>query len=767
MSILPLLFLLVHQGSSDTNLLAQVGWKLNGVSATPVGNGYRITVNRDVKYGWAELRVPVDAMRTPVIRAQVEGAKKNAQWTLKMQFPPRQEEWLITDNDQNGTFSFPIGEYLERYERGECIIRFFAIGTGASVTLKRLDLLGGAAEGTVERVTIDEDQPKQTIDGGGGQADYPYWTIGKSVDRVSSSEIHTLLSNLKSDGVSVARVGAYGDVIQAASGDHNDTRLKAVVHHIKALKAKGIKTMFVAWFPGQATESKPPKSEAWRDTCVAGYADFLEYCAKQGAPISYFELQNEPHANTKIWSPDFLGQCGLALAKECEKRNLPIEIIGPDGMDDEWVAAWVKTMGARAHIVALKSGADKRGTREMTAHQIAAAIAHAQNVSPIPRRYWLTEYGCWAWGNPDSNRAGENGPCDGTRYGTAMAELTHYYVEAGISCPSIWELSDVRRIDEVAGKSPPEPPKRWGMVKYKTEHWALRAHYDTLGHYYRALQPGSRVYASASSGGLLSTAVRSTDGWRMVLFNRFRFAKVAEVRLPSGDWSGRAWWVVTDPERTTRTFPLSGNVSESVGLPAYGIGTLVLGPKTMPQVKVPPQPFEPAVPDLTKLTKAFEDKFYKVADWSAFDPAGKTAATPTKVAFNGDDSRFVVRRSFPADFTLHLTVRLGKPEDYEISPVIGFGDTGFQQLRLRENTAQQWAFDGKEYRVLSERSAIAFAPTATHDLIVEKRANRLTLWIDGKYFWDYEMDDLPTTPARIGLRGHGFEIGAFEVYAKK
>lgn len=746
-----LLLLAKVQGAGSVDLLARSDWKLNGVSASPVAGGVRVAVNRNVQYGWAELRLPVDTVRTPVIRVEVAGASSSSKWTLKMQFPPRQEEWLITDNDQNGTFNFPIGEYLERYERGDCIVRFFSIGAGGAVTLKRLELLDGAAEGTTERVTIDEDQPKQTMDGGGGQADYGYWTIGKSVDRVSSQEIHTLVSEFKFDGVSVARVGAYGDVIQAASADKSDTRLKAVVHHIKTLKAAGIKTMFVAWFAPQATEKQKPKTDAWRDAAVAGYADFIEYCAQQGAPISYFELQNEPHSNKNVWTPDFLGQCGLALAKECEKRHLPVEIIGPDGMDDEWVAGWVKAMGDRARIVALKSGADKRGTREMTGHQIAAAIARAQSVSPVARRYWLTEYGCWAWGNPDSNRAAENGPCDGTRYGTAMAELTHYYLAAGIACPSIWELSDVRRIDEVAGKSPPEPPKRWGMVKYKTENWAHRAHFDTLGHYYRALQPGTRVYASSSSGGLLPTAVKTADGWRLVLFNRFGYAKGAEVRLPSGNWGGRAWWVVTDPERTTRMFPLETGASVSVGLPPYGIGTLVLGPKTMPKVTLPPQPMEPALPDLAKLKAA-------PLSWNTFEPGGPA----TKMAFDAADSRFVSRTAIPADFTMRLRVRLTHPEEYEISPVLGFGASGYQQLKLRENTAQLWSSDG---HALSERSAIEFAPTAaTHDLVIEKKADRLTLWIDGKYFWDYEMDDLAAGPAKLGLRGHGFEVAKVEVF---
>jgi len=767
------LFACAAWGAPDVDLLARSDWKLNGVTVTPGAAGYRVAVNRNVSYGWAEIRLPVDVAATPVIRVQVEGANPKAKWTLKVQFPPRQEEWLITDNDQNGTFSFPIGEYLERYDKGDCIVRFFAIGNGAAVTLKRLDLLGSGAEGVVERVTVDEDQPRQQIDGAGGQTDYPLWTVGKQFDRVSSQEIHTVLSDLQFAGVTIGRVGAYGDVIQAATSNPEDTRLKALVHHIKALKQKGIRTMFVAWFPATETMAKPAKTDAWRDSCVATYAQLLSYCAAHGAPISYFELQNEPHSNKGIWSPDFLGQCALALAKECDKRSLSVEMIGPDGMDDEWVAGWVKQMGDRARIVALKSGADKRGTREMTAHQVAAAIARCQAASPIPRRYWLTEYGCWAWGNPDEDRRGENGPADGIRYGTAMAELTHYYLAAGISCPSIWEAYDVRRIDEVAGKPTPQDPKRWGMVKYKTESWTHRAHFDTLGHYDRALQPGAKIYASASSGGLLPTAVRTNDGWRIVVFNRFKYPKSAEIRLPSGNWRDKAWWVVTDPKQATQTFPLDGTGGwESVNLPTYGIGTLLLGPKAMPKVGIAPEPVEPKPPVLAPVDKVYSESFAKpvLANWRAFDTNGKIeTGVPGKIGFEGEDARYATQKSFGPDLSVQMKVKITQAENWEITPVLWFKEGGerFQQLKLFMGTAQLWGFDGKAYQEISDRCAISLAPGVWHDLVMQRTGDRLTMWIDGKYAWDYEGDDLPSTPGRIGLRGHGFEVGDMSIFVPK
>ncbi len=439
------------------DLLKQSGWEYRSTRVTIGNGGYRVTQSVTAnKYGWAELHLPVDLKRYPLLRVEVEGANPRAQWTLKIQFPPQQEEWLITDTDQNGTFSLPAGEYLESYLHGDAIVRFFVLGSaGASVTLKRLEFVE-AGESVGEHIMVQEEKPLQCIEGAGGQLDYPLWTVGKQFDRVSSSEIHELVGQLKRNGVSVARVGAYGDVVQAATLNPDDPRLQCLIRHLQVLHQEGMKTMFVTWLVPPETSKLKPKSDAWREVCVRLYAVFLEYCAAHNAPIAYFELQNEPHSNVQWWSPEFLAQSGLDLAKACEQRKVSTEVIGPDCIEQIWVDAWVKGMGAYGHIVALKSGADKRGTREMSGHQVASVIARCQQANPGSRRYWLTEYGCWAWGNPDVDRRGEGGPCDGIRYGTAMAELAHYYLQAGISCPSIWELVDVRRIDEVTGHDPPQ-----------------------------------------------------------------------------------------------------------------------------------------------------------------------------------------------------------------------------------------------------------------------------------------------------------------------
>lgn len=558
------------------------GWKYCGAKAVPVRGGYRIVQpSKTTGYGWIELRTQIDIDRYPEMLVEVGGAGPQARWTLKVDptaVGEEKEVWFIPDNDQNGTFVFPTGEYLDRYGQIDGIVRFFIIGkSGAQVLLKRLELRGEAAAGITEEVRVAENAPLQHVDGAGGQGDYGLWNIGGPVDKVSVEEILSLLGQLKGDGVSVARVGGYSEVVQAPKDAPGSPALAGLVRHLQALQQQGIKALFVAWFPPAEAAGNPAKTDVWLQTCVKRYTEFLAYCYEHNAPVAYFELQNEPHANRQYWDPEFLGKCGRALAEELERKKLPVEVVGPDSADRDWVIAWAKAMGDKCRIIALKGGADKRGTKEMTAHDLAATIALCQTAMPGQRRYWLTEYGCWAWGNPDADRRGQGGPCDGYRYGLAMAELTHYYLRAGISCPMIWELYDVRRIDEVAGHNPPQDPKRWGMFKYKTENWEKRAHFYTLGHYFRALQPGATVYDSAASGGLLPTAVHTAAGWRIVLCNRFRYPRAAAIRLPSGDWGKTAEWGVTGPDDPDEMFEVQlKDGAALVGLPGYGVGSLVL-----------------------------------------------------------------------------------------------------------------------------------------------------------------------------------------------
>ncbi|MCW3095405.1 MAG: hypothetical protein JWL77_1023 [Chthonomonadaceae bacterium] len=755
---------------STLDLLKQPGWQYHSTHVTVVDGGYRVAQSEAAnKYGWAELPLHVDLKRYPLLRVEVEGANPRAQWTLKIQFPPRQEEWLITDTDQNGVFNFPAGEYLDRYLQGEAIVRFFVMGSvGASVTLKRLEFVE-AGESARERITIHEEKPLQSIEGARGQLDYPLWTVGKQFDHVSSAEIHALVGQLKRNGVSVARVGAYGDVIQAATQNPDDPRLQCLVHHLQLLQKEGIKTTFVAWLVPPETAKLKPKSDAWRESCVRLYAGFLEYCAAYNAPVSFFELQNEPHAHLQWWNPDFLAQCGLDLAKACEQRKLSTDVIGPDGIGQVWVDAWAKGMGTRGRIIALKTGADKRGTREMTGHQVAAVISRCQEANPGTRRYWLTEYGCWAWGDPDVDRRGEGGPCDGVRYGTAMAELTHYYLQAGIACPSIWELLDVRRIDEVDGHNPPLPPKRAGMFAYKTEKWRKRAHFATLGHYDRALEAGSRLFASESDGGLLPTAVRTQDGWRVVVFNRFGFPKSAALKLPGGDWGEEVAWTLTDPRNLTETRAVSVHNGEvSLALPSYGIGTLTL--RNKPQaVKAETLVFaDPEVPRPVKGKALLTETFDAQAPerWRSPDAGVSLTAliTPEHTLAAGKDVTLWSKQSFPVEKILELRVRFSQGNG-EVCPVPWAApDEGrFLQAQILPGRCILHRFD-HGFHELPNSVPLTMKPGEWHLFTVRQTKQRLKVWQDGVFLLDYEGDDLPQIPGQVGLRGHGMEIKELNVY---
>jgi hypothetical protein len=95
----------------------------------------------------------------------------------------------------------------------------------------------------------------------------------------------------------------------------------------------------------------------------------------------------------------------------------------------------------------------------MTAHQVAAVMARCQQANPGTRRYWLTEYGCWAWGNPDMDRRAEGGPCDGIRYGTAMAE---------------WTLTDPQKLTETRAAPVHDGQVRLVLLPYSIGTLTLR-----------------------------------------------------------------------------------------------------------------------------------------------------------------------------------------------------------------------------------------------------------------------------------------------------
>jgi hypothetical protein len=64
-----------------------------------------------------------------------------------------------------------------------------------------------------------------------------------------------------------------------------------------------------------------------------------------------------------------------------------------------------------------------------------------------------------------------------------------------------------------------------------------------------------------------------------VLCNRFRYPKGTLVKLPSGNWGQTAEWAVTGPDSPYQTFTVPLREGQAaVGLPGYGVGSLVLRP---------------------------------------------------------------------------------------------------------------------------------------------------------------------------------------------
>ena len=414
---------------SPVNLLGISHWKPGLTRMVPQSDGgCRVIQNypKD-RFSWAERRVVLDLDTYPEMLVEVANADAKNRWCIKIQPFGEKEVWLLPETGAVGEFVFPVGEYLNRYGKVDCLLRFFVVGDyGASVTLKRLELRGGGAQGVTEQVEIVPNAPLQKVEGAGGQADYPLWTVGKDVDGVTAPEIGTLLDRLKAGGVSVVRVGAYGEVMSAAAATEKkeDAALLGLVRHFQALKRRNFQTVFVAWTPPPHTRSQKAFSDAWLASFVSHCADFAVYCKTQGVPIAYFQPQNEPHAdgNRAWWNPEFLGRCGAALSQEFVKRELNTLVIGPDGLGEEWAVAWVQAMGTRSPVIALKAGAGERGGVQETARTVARIMARCREVGGgAELRFWLTEYGSWAWGNADKDRRAGKWPrrrlplraCDG------------------------------------------------------------------------------------------------------------------------------------------------------------------------------------------------------------------------------------------------------------------------------------------------------------------------------------------------------------------
>jgi hypothetical protein len=161
-------------------------------------------------------------------------------------------------------------------------------------------------------------------------------------------------------------------------------------------------------------------------------------------------------------------------------------------------------------------------------------------------------------------------------HGMKMAELTHHLLSTGVNLALVWELYDVRRAIEE------KEPKRWGMMKYKTEGWAKRPEYYTVGMYSRFIRPGYRIVGCRASrtGAPLALAALGTRELVVVLNNPTPAASVADVVLgiePAGS--------TADVWLTTRRVPFSESWRPIRGGRVY----VDLPPLSLATIRVPIQ----------------------------------------------------------------------------------------------------------------------------------------------------------------------------------
>jgi len=761
-------------GAPPVALTKLPGWTYHSATADAKRGSIRVTQpTADGAYGWVELPVTIDLDRYPEILVEVEGANWENQWQLKIDPTARGEPpelVFVPGVAYNGVFVFPMGEYFDRYGKTDAIVRFFVLGKGGTtVTLKRLELLGSGAAGVTERIRIDESLPMQEIDGAGGQADYPLWNIGGPQDKVAAAEIQSLLEHLKKNGVTVVRVGVHGGVAQAAARNPEDDAVQGLLKHLQALTAHGFRTVIVLLSPPPETRNKPPKSDEWLQSFVAHSAQLVTWCYQQEAPIHYFELQHGPQSHAEWWDATFLARCGAALAEELERRKLAVEVVGPGLRDGRWVGAWAQHLGDRCHTIAVSAGSDGLGWAQHSAREVATVIAQGEQTARGPHRFWISAYNSWAWGNADEDRRGAGGPCDGYRYGLIMAELTHRYIKAGIACPLVWELYDVRRVEETAGK---EPPERWGTIKYKTEQWAKRSHFHTLGHYFRALRPGSTVYDCRSDGGLLPVAVLGEDGWHVVVCNLFRYPKSAVVKLPSGEWGAQGQWSVTEPNNPLATSTVAfANGEAKVSLPGYGVGSLVLWPGGSRPETVDELPTADVAQELElrRGERLFEEHFDSefLDQWQAAKPEDTLvmAAEPPGI-LNAEKGCYLTTRDlFPPERVMEFRVSIGTPNDFDVCALPWFAEDHeeFYQISL---TPGGFAFHKFlfGFQGLGGEQRAALPVGGWHDVAIRIADGKIALWVDEKLVYVCTPESVPADFGRVGFRGNGMKIDDVAVY---
>jgi hypothetical protein len=783
-------------GAPPVELTRLPGWKYCGAEARAGANGIRIVQPKaDGGYGWVELRVPIDLDRYPEMLLEVGGTNA-ARWILKIDPTAtggNPEVPMCPETEQDGIYIFRLAEDLDVTGQIDAVVRFFVIGKGgATVLLERLALLGSGAPDVTEEVQVDESAPLQQIDGAGGQADYPLWTIGTQQNGVTPQEIESLLDALMKDGATLLRVGVHGDVMQRAATNQTDPEVQGLLSHLLAARARGFKLMLVGLSPPPETRGKPAQSDEWLQAFVARATGLLAFCKEQGAPVDYFELQHNPHTHGDWWTPDFLGKCGAAVAAECERRGLALEVVGPDGPNEAWAIPWAQHLRDKGHILTLYAGADRRGWIQASEWEKGHAITAFEKAVPFPYRYWISSYHCWGWGSADDDRRGERGPCDSPRYAESMAQLSFHYLRARVSCLLAWELYDVRRIEETAGN---QPPRRWGAVKYKTEQWQRRPQFEELGHYFRAMQPGAIVYAAESTGGLLPDAFLRDKGWRIVLHNPFRYAKAAVIKLPTGDWGAKAQWESNAPGGALNVGEVAlANAQAEVSVPAYGCGSLVLWPGGQappaveekpaqaqpPATQKPAQPHQPpaepaAAAELRRGDLLFEDHFDDgfLNQWQPAKPDTvlDNEVDPPGVLNVVKGGYLVTQDTFPPERIMEFRVKVETPGNFEVCALPWFAEDReeFCQLALTPVGYGLFRFAAGFTGLCGDAQPL-LGGGGWHDVAIQTADGKVAFWVDEKLTKVCEAAGLAQEFGRVGFRGSGFkadDVMVYEVAPKK
>jgi hypothetical protein len=365
-----------------------------------------------------------------------------------------------------------------------------------------------AAAAAPARIVVDPTSVSQVVRGFGGQADYQILGSPGRADGVTRDEYEGVIRECVANGMTWARVGL------PAWEDRNDDadpvtanrayfeeqfayHYPGLVEHLKHLKSVGIEPLIVFWgFPGWMYGRDGKLKDGVLPEVVENCAVLLEMLREKGASVRYFTIVNEPPWGATIGDPATFAGAACLLGRRIEELGLGVTIVAPDLAGDilrlapEWVDPLLVEAQPEVHMIALHGyqfSLDAKPEQMVPFHAALRREMAGRGAGGETPEIWYTEYNGHWFGNADNDRRAFGGPCDSWAHGMKVAEMTHWLLRSGVSLAMLWEMYDVRRAVEE------DKPKRWGMIKYRTEKWAKRPEYFTLGMYSRFILPGYRI----------------------------------------------------------------------------------------------------------------------------------------------------------------------------------------------------------------------------------------------------------------------------------